>query len=110
MFFFSLKGQKFPRSLEISLSGSLAFGPVSQQQSVDPICTGDTAYIKVSYVLYISFFFSYSDPGSSTFWNKRRTNGADRTLFHAAGWHFHFLSDGSQLVLVGRHLWEFLLK
>ncbi|XP_053120136.1 AP-5 complex subunit mu-1 [Hemicordylus capensis] len=40
-------GQKFPKSLDISLSGTLAFGPVSPQQPVDPVCTGSTAYVKL---------------------------------------------------------------
>lgn len=58
-------GQKFPRSLEISLSGSLAFGPVSQQQSVDPICTGDTAYIKLYFrILDFTLTGCYTDQHS----------------------------------------------
>nr|XP_033807214.1 AP-5 complex subunit mu-1 isoform X2 [Geotrypetes seraphini] len=41
-------GQKFPKSLEISLTGTLTFGSVSQlQQPSNPICTGNTAYVKL---------------------------------------------------------------
>uniref|UniRef100_A0A8D0GCD9 AP-5 complex subunit mu-1 n=1 Tax=Sphenodon punctatus TaxID=8508 RepID=A0A8D0GCD9_SPHPU len=40
-------GQKFPKSLEISLTGTVAFGSMSQQQPGDPICSGSTAYIKL---------------------------------------------------------------
>ncbi|XP_059579331.1 AP-5 complex subunit mu-1 isoform X3 [Alligator mississippiensis] len=40
-------GQKFPKSLEISLSGTVTFGSINKEHSVDPICTGNTAYIKL---------------------------------------------------------------
>ncbi|XP_044292084.1 AP-5 complex subunit mu-1 [Varanus komodoensis] len=40
-------GQKFPRSLEISLTGTVTFGPVSQEQPVDPVCAGGTAYVRL---------------------------------------------------------------
>uniref|UniRef100_K7FVV0 AP-5 complex subunit mu-1 n=1 Tax=Pelodiscus sinensis TaxID=13735 RepID=K7FVV0_PELSI len=40
-------GQKFPKSLEISLTGSVTFGSMSKEQPVDPICTGSTAYVKL---------------------------------------------------------------
>ncbi|XP_019373962.1 PREDICTED: AP-5 complex subunit mu-1 isoform X1 [Gavialis gangeticus] len=40
-------GQKFPKSLEISLSGTVTFGSINKEHSIDPICTGNTAYIKL---------------------------------------------------------------
>ncbi|KAM7164277.1 AP-5 complex subunit mu-1 isoform 2-T2 [Macrochelys suwanniensis] len=40
-------GQKFPKSLEISLTGTVTFGSMSKEQPVDPICTGSTAYVKL---------------------------------------------------------------
>ncbi|XP_069494178.1 AP-5 complex subunit mu-1 [Ambystoma mexicanum] len=47
-----LIGPKFPKSLEISLSGVVTFGPkssVPHQQAADPICTGNTAYVKLNF-------------------------------------------------------------
>ncbi|XP_005986516.1 AP-5 complex subunit mu-1 [Latimeria chalumnae] len=43
-------GQKFPKSLEISLTGTVTFGAGSVgqvQHPVDPLCTGLTAYVKL---------------------------------------------------------------
>ncbi|XP_030071004.1 AP-5 complex subunit mu-1 isoform X1 [Microcaecilia unicolor] len=41
-------GQKFPKSLEISLTGTVIFGSMSHlQQPSNPICTGNTAYVKL---------------------------------------------------------------
>lgn len=40
-------GQKFPKSLEISLTGTVTFGSMSKEQPVDPICSGSTAYVKL---------------------------------------------------------------
>ncbi|XP_001516642.2 AP-5 complex subunit mu-1 [Ornithorhynchus anatinus] len=41
-------GQKFPKSLEVSLTGTVAFGAASQrQQPIDPICIGETAHVKL---------------------------------------------------------------
>lgn len=51
---FSFLGQKFPKSLEISLTGTVTFRSMSKEQPVDPICTGSTAYVKVSCSLYES--------------------------------------------------------
>lgn len=44
-------GQKFPKSLEISLTGTVTFGPQSnmQQLAVDPVCTGNTSYVKLNF-------------------------------------------------------------
>lgn len=40
-------GQKFPKSMEISLSGTVTFGAKShEKQPFDPICIGETAYLK----------------------------------------------------------------
>ncbi|XP_062974235.1 AP-5 complex subunit mu-1 [Elgaria multicarinata webbii] len=40
-------GQKFPKSLDISLTGTVAFGPVNPEQPVEPVCSGSTAYVKL---------------------------------------------------------------
>ncbi|KAM4664160.1 AP-5 complex subunit mu-1 isoform 1-T2 [Discoglossus pictus] len=41
-------GQKFPKSLEISLTGSVTFSSeVHPNDPVDPICVGNTAYVKL---------------------------------------------------------------
>ncbi|KAG8561061.1 hypothetical protein GDO81_015232 [Engystomops pustulosus] len=43
-------GQKFPKSLEISLSGTLTFSSEEHPNDpVNPICVGNTAYIKLSF-------------------------------------------------------------
>ncbi|XP_025911974.1 AP-5 complex subunit mu-1 isoform X1 [Apteryx mantelli] len=40
-------GQKFPKSLEISLTGTVTFGTLSEEHPTDIICTGNTAYVKL---------------------------------------------------------------
>ncbi|XP_053553303.1 AP-5 complex subunit mu-1 [Bombina bombina] len=41
-------GQKFPKSLDISLSGTVTFGSeIHPNDPVDPICVGNTAYVKL---------------------------------------------------------------
>ncbi|XP_054828907.1 AP-5 complex subunit mu-1 [Eublepharis macularius] len=58
-------GQKFPRSLEISLTGTVAFGPVTQQHPVDPVCTGSTAYVKLYFrILDFTLTGCYTDQRS----------------------------------------------
>ncbi|XP_006519687.1 AP-5 complex subunit mu-1 isoform X2 [Mus musculus] len=43
-------GQKFPKSMEISLSGTLTFGVKGHnKQPFDHICIGNTAYIKLNF-------------------------------------------------------------
>ncbi|CAH2328797.1 AP-5 complex subunit mu-1 isoform X1 [Pelobates cultripes] len=43
-------GQKFPKSLEISLSGTVTFSAEKHPNDpVDPICVGNTAYVKLSF-------------------------------------------------------------
>lgn len=43
-------GQKFPKSLEISLSGTVTFSSEEHPNDpVDPICVGNTAYVKLSF-------------------------------------------------------------
>uniref|UniRef100_A0A8C9P9W1 AP-5 complex subunit mu-1 n=1 Tax=Spermophilus dauricus TaxID=99837 RepID=A0A8C9P9W1_SPEDA len=43
-------GQKFPKSMEISLSGTITFGAKSHdKQPFDQICIGDTAYVKLHF-------------------------------------------------------------
>uniref|UniRef100_A0A8C2NV43 AP-5 complex subunit mu-1 n=1 Tax=Capra hircus TaxID=9925 RepID=A0A8C2NV43_CAPHI len=51
-------GQKFPKSMEISLSGTVTFGAKNhEKQSFDQICIGGTAYLKkksgMSTMLYV---------------------------------------------------------
>ncbi|NXA49425.1 AP5M1 protein, partial [Nothocercus julius] len=40
-------GQKFPKSLEISLTGTVTFGPKTEETPTDIICIGNTAYVKL---------------------------------------------------------------
>ncbi|KAM8921749.1 AP-5 complex subunit mu-1 [Pelodytes ibericus] len=43
-------GQKFPKSLEISLTGTVIFSSEEHPNNpVDPICVGNTAYVKLSF-------------------------------------------------------------
>ncbi|KAG3272481.1 AP5M1-like, partial [Ictidomys tridecemlineatus] len=43
-------GQKFPKSMEISLSGTITFGAKSHdKQPFDQICIGDTVYVKLHF-------------------------------------------------------------
>lgn len=43
-------GQKFPKSMEISLSGTVTFGAKNhEKQSFDQICIGGTAYLKLHF-------------------------------------------------------------
>uniref|UniRef100_A0A6J0VEX1 AP-5 complex subunit mu-1 n=1 Tax=Pogona vitticeps TaxID=103695 RepID=A0A6J0VEX1_9SAUR len=58
-------GQKFPKSLEIFLTGSIAFGPVCQGQPVDPVCAGTTAYVKLYFrILDFTLTGCYTDQHS----------------------------------------------
>nr|XP_056706673.1 AP-5 complex subunit mu-1 [Euleptes europaea] len=58
-------GQKFPKSLEISLTGTVAFGATSQQQATDPMCTGGTAYVKLYFrILDFTLTGCYTDQHS----------------------------------------------
>lgn len=58
-------GQKFPKSLEISLTGTVSFGPASQQQAPDPVCTGSTAYVKLYFrILDFTLTGCYTDQHS----------------------------------------------
>ncbi|XP_077175228.1 AP-5 complex subunit mu-1-like, partial [Paroedura picta] len=64
-FLFTFKGQKFPKSLEISLTGTVAFGPASPQQATDPVCTGNTAYVKLYFrILDFTLTGCYTDQHS----------------------------------------------
>ncbi|NWY65748.1 AP5M1 protein, partial [Erithacus rubecula] len=40
-------GQKFPKSLEVSLTGTLSFGTAGKEHPTDYVCTGNTAYVKL---------------------------------------------------------------
>ncbi|XP_006864671.1 PREDICTED: AP-5 complex subunit mu-1 [Chrysochloris asiatica] len=43
-------GQKFPKSMEITLSGNITFGTKKhEKQSFDQICIGSTAYVKLHF-------------------------------------------------------------
>ncbi|KFW87048.1 AP-5 complex subunit mu-1, partial [Manacus vitellinus] len=42
-------GQKFPKSLEVSLTGTLSFGPASKAHPSDYMCTGNTDYVKLHF-------------------------------------------------------------
>ncbi|XP_074765006.1 AP-5 complex subunit mu-1 isoform X2 [Athene noctua] len=42
-------GQKFPKSLEVSLTGSVSFGPEGKEHPTDYVCTGNTAYVKLHF-------------------------------------------------------------
>ncbi|XP_015687618.1 AP-5 complex subunit mu-1 isoform X2 [Protobothrops mucrosquamatus] len=58
-------GQKFPKSLEISLTGTVAFGPTNQDQPVDAVCTGNTAYVKLYFkILDFTLTGCYTDQHS----------------------------------------------
>ncbi|CAI5764795.1 AP-5 complex subunit mu-1 [Podarcis lilfordi] len=58
-------GQKFPKSLEISLSGTVTFGTLSQEQQIDPVCTGNTTYIKLYFrILDFTLTGCYTDQHS----------------------------------------------
>lgn len=47
MLFLAL-GQKFPKSSEVSLTGTVTFGDIDEEHPTDYVCTGNTAYVKVS--------------------------------------------------------------
>lgn len=59
-------GQKFPKSMEISLSGTVTFGAKShEKQPFDPICTGETAYLKLHFrILDYTLTGCYADQHS----------------------------------------------
>lgn len=40
-------GQKFPKSLEVSLTGTVSFGTAGKEHPTDYVCTGNTAYVKL---------------------------------------------------------------
>lgn len=46
---FLVLGQKFPKSLEVSLTGTVSFGTAGKEHPTDYVCTGTTAYVKVSH-------------------------------------------------------------
>lgn len=50
MLFLAL-GQKFPKSSEVSLTGTVTFGAAGEEHPTDYVCTGNTAYVKVSHSL-----------------------------------------------------------
>ncbi|KAJ7345400.1 hypothetical protein JRQ81_001350 [Phrynocephalus forsythii] len=64
-------GQKFPKSLEIFLTGSVAFGPGSQEgQPRDPLCAGTTAYVKLYFkILDFTLTGCYTDQHSIQVFN-----------------------------------------
>ncbi|XP_063476031.1 LOW QUALITY PROTEIN: AP-5 complex subunit mu-1-like, partial [Symphalangus syndactylus] len=59
-------GQKFPKSMEISLSGTVTFGAKShEKQPFDPICIGQTAYLKLHFrILDYTLTGCYADQHS----------------------------------------------
>uniref|UniRef100_A0A672TV32 AP-5 complex subunit mu-1 n=1 Tax=Strigops habroptila TaxID=2489341 RepID=A0A672TV32_STRHB len=57
-------GQKFPKSLEVSLTGTVSFGTAGKEHPTDYVCTGNTAYVKVSCWLY-QHSIQISAPGKS---------------------------------------------
>ncbi|KAK1339239.1 hypothetical protein QTO34_019917 [Cnephaeus nilssonii] len=59
-------GQKFPKSMEISLSGTVTFGAKSHdKQPFDHICIGSTAYLKLHFrILDYTLTGCYSDQHS----------------------------------------------
>ncbi|XP_053331594.1 AP-5 complex subunit mu-1 [Spea bombifrons] len=59
-------GQKFPKSLEISLSGTVTFSSEEHPDDpVDPICVGNTAYVKLSFrILDYTLTGCYADQHS----------------------------------------------
>ncbi|XP_068110476.1 AP-5 complex subunit mu-1 [Hyperolius riggenbachi] len=57
-------GQKFPKSLEISLTGTVTFSP-EDAGPVDPLCAGSTAYVQLLFrILDYSLTGCYSDQHS----------------------------------------------
>uniref|UniRef100_A0A669QKA5 AP-5 complex subunit mu-1 n=1 Tax=Phasianus colchicus TaxID=9054 RepID=A0A669QKA5_PHACC len=40
-------GQKFPKSSEVSLTGTVTFGDIGEEHPTDYVCTGNTAYVKM---------------------------------------------------------------
>uniref|UniRef100_A0A8C3B966 AP-5 complex subunit mu-1 n=1 Tax=Cairina moschata TaxID=8855 RepID=A0A8C3B966_CAIMO len=40
-------GQKFPKSSEVSLTGTVTFGAAGEEHPTDYVCTGNTAYVKM---------------------------------------------------------------
>eukprot|EP00069_Balaena_mysticetus_P021324 bmy_13543T0 len=59
-------GQKFPKSMEISLSGTVTFGAKShEKQPFDQICIGGTAYLKLHFrILDYTLTGCYADQHS----------------------------------------------
>ncbi|XP_027427924.1 AP-5 complex subunit mu-1 isoform X4 [Zalophus californianus] len=59
-------GQKFPKSMEISLSGTVTFGAKShEKQPFDEICIGGTAYLKLHFkILDYTLTGCYADQHS----------------------------------------------
>uniref|UniRef100_A0A5F9DTW8 AP-5 complex subunit mu-1 n=1 Tax=Oryctolagus cuniculus TaxID=9986 RepID=A0A5F9DTW8_RABIT len=59
-------GQKFPKSMDISLSGTVTFGAKShEKQPFDPICIGGTAYLKLHFrILDYTLTGCYADQHS----------------------------------------------
>lgn len=48
-------GQKFPKSMEISLSATITFGAKNHaKQPFDHICIGGTAYLKVNILVWLT--------------------------------------------------------
>ncbi|XP_035575800.1 AP-5 complex subunit mu-1 isoform X2 [Canis lupus baileyi] len=55
-------GQKFPKSMEISLSGTVTFGAKShEKQPFDEICIGGTAYLKDSTLCQFRSYWKYQE-------------------------------------------------
>uniref|UniRef100_A0A663EPL1 AP-5 complex subunit mu-1 n=2 Tax=Aquila chrysaetos chrysaetos TaxID=223781 RepID=A0A663EPL1_AQUCH len=42
-------GQKFPKSLEVSLTGNVSFGTAGKEHPTDYVCSGNTAYVKLCF-------------------------------------------------------------
>ncbi|POI27167.1 hypothetical protein CIB84_009083, partial [Bambusicola thoracicus] len=40
-------GQKFPKSSEVSLTGTVTFGDIGEEHPTNYVCTGNTAYVKM---------------------------------------------------------------
>ncbi|XP_003794454.1 AP-5 complex subunit mu-1 [Otolemur garnettii] len=59
-------GQKFPKSMEINLSGTVAFGRKShEKQPFDPVCIRGTAYVKLHFkILDYTLTGCYADQHS----------------------------------------------
>lgn len=48
-------GQKFPKSMEINLSGTVTFGAKGyDKQPFDQICIGGTAFVKVNMFIWLT--------------------------------------------------------